>query len=111
MHTLRDRMINKCPACGAEPFRPCVTRSVVRGRRIERSLETGRFVSSEEIEAEALASESWLEFQVFVAVHNLKENSPNHYLVRAIEAALGVRPEPNPNQAELFPRESRDESR
>ena len=43
---------------------------------------------------------AWCEFAFFAACHNLKKVSPDHIMVKAVEAVLEMHQE-NPNQGEL----------
>ena len=43
------------------------------------------------ISEEATVDKEWLEYQFFVALHNLEDVAPDHYLVTTIKAALESR--------------------
>lgn len=45
-------------------------------------------------------SVAWCEFAFFAACHNLKQVSPDHIMVKAVEAVLEMHQE-NPNQGKL----------
>lgn len=60
-------------------------------RQAEAAMETPYKRDQEDVDprdVEPEAQRSWLEFQVFAAIHSLKEYDRNHYLVRVIEAAI-----------------------
>ena len=39
-----------------------------------------------------VTDKEWLEYQFFLALHNLKDVAPDHYLVTTVEYALKSRP-------------------
>ncbi len=69
IHKIRLNSDRKCGVCGAEPLQSCTFGADDEGPPIDAEL-------------------GWLEFQVLVAVNNLKDYDPNHYLVRVLSAAL-----------------------
>ena len=49
---------------------------------------------------EPVSPKEWLEYQFFVALHNLEDVAPDHYLVTTVKAALESRPAHLKRQAE-----------
>ena len=45
-----------------------------------------------QVRDEPVTDKEWLEYQFFVALHNLKEVAPDHYLVTTVQMALQSRP-------------------
>lgn len=85
MHNARKSGKALCPVCGAEALRPC--------RHAEPAADTRDPLDDEE------ARSAWCEYNLMVAVHNLRDVNPDHYLVRLIETALT---NDEPEQLSLF---------
>ena len=73
-HNTRHSISDTCPTCGSAPYELCITGSINN--------------------KEKMVEKEWLEYQLFVALHNLKEVAPDHYLVTTVEMALQSKPRP-----------------
>lgn len=74
MHHGRLNLDRRCRICGAPSLEHCEF-----GGRVE-----------DPRDGDDMALQSWLEFQVLAAVHNLKEVAPEHVLVRAVSGAISA---------------------
>ena len=59
-------------------------------------------IFEQQVKDEPVTDTEWLEYQFFVALHNLKRVAPSHYLVTTIEMALKSRAIPSNNKPGLM---------